>query len=335
MRRRRTSPRPASCPSHVDRLWFVRWSRRSIDPRNLTTALATTRRMLRAGRYDVVHTHTPVASLIVRLAVPSLPSRARPAVVYTAHGFHFGASERDGPAEWLFSRFERLAGRWTDRLIVINGGRLGHGPAAAAGGSGAAVPASRHRRGPRLVPTDGAGAGRGAGPTGGARAGRRRHAPRHAGLLRSRQEPPDGAPGPRPSSTGPMSTSHSPGRGPLERSLRAQAEQLGVAERVHFLGIRGGCPTPDRRVGGDAAAVVPGRAVAGGAGVAGHGGAGARLPGPGHRRAGRAGRRLPRRPQRRRRPGRGHREDCRRPRAPASTAPPSAPGSCPTGSTTC
>jgi glycosyltransferase involved in cell wall biosynthesis len=110
----------AQLAGHVDRLWSVPWSRRSIDPRNVTTALATTRRLLRAGRYDVVHTHSPVASLVARLAVAMLPAEDRPAVVYTAHGFHFGASDDDGVVEWLFARLERIAGRWTDRLIVIN-----------------------------------------------------------------------------------------------------------------------------------------------------------------------------------------------------------------------
>lgn len=105
---------------HLDRLWTVRWSRRSLDPRSLTVGLASMRRVLRSGRYDVVHTHTPVASLVARLAVASLPRAERPAVVYTAHGFHFGASDREGPAQWLFARLERLGGRWTDRLIVIN-----------------------------------------------------------------------------------------------------------------------------------------------------------------------------------------------------------------------
>ena len=57
----------------------------------------------------------PAPTPVVTLAPP--PGST---VVYTAHGFHFGASEPDGPAEWLFARFERLAGRWTDRLIVIN-----------------------------------------------------------------------------------------------------------------------------------------------------------------------------------------------------------------------
>ena len=47
------------------------------------------------------------------------PARRRPAVAYTAHGFHFHEGGRRLPnAAFLLA--ERIAGRWTDRLVVIN-----------------------------------------------------------------------------------------------------------------------------------------------------------------------------------------------------------------------
>ncbi|HEY0443568.1 MAG TPA: glycosyltransferase family 4 protein [Candidatus Limnocylindrales bacterium] len=72
-----------------------------------------------ATQPDIVHVHTPIASFITRLAVRRMSADRRPAVVYTAHGFHF---HRGGhwAANGLFLLVERLAGRWTDRLIVIN-----------------------------------------------------------------------------------------------------------------------------------------------------------------------------------------------------------------------
>ena len=79
----------------------------------------STRRLLRAGGYSIVHTHTPIASFVVRAAVASLPRRARPAVVYTAHGFHF-APGRSPVANTAFATAEWMAGRRTDRLVVIN-----------------------------------------------------------------------------------------------------------------------------------------------------------------------------------------------------------------------
>lgn len=74
--------------------------------------------ILEAG-YDLVHVHTPIASLVTRIAVRRMPARSRPGVIYTAHGFHF---HRNGSTltNALFVTIERTAGRWTDRLVVIN-----------------------------------------------------------------------------------------------------------------------------------------------------------------------------------------------------------------------
>jgi glycosyltransferase involved in cell wall biosynthesis len=71
------------------------------------------------SRQDIVHVHTPIAAFLTRYAVSRLPTHLRPAVVYTAHGFHFhGAGRRVTNAAFLTA--ERVAGRWTDRLVVIN-----------------------------------------------------------------------------------------------------------------------------------------------------------------------------------------------------------------------
>jgi glycosyltransferase involved in cell wall biosynthesis len=70
-------------------------------------------------RPDIVHVHTPIAGFVTRVAARRLPAERRPAIVYTAHGFHF---HRSGSrvTNALFLTVERVAGRWTDRLIVIN-----------------------------------------------------------------------------------------------------------------------------------------------------------------------------------------------------------------------
>ncbi len=68
---------------------------------------------------DLVHVHTPIASFVTRLAVRRMSADRRPRIAYTAHGFHF---YRGGPpvANLAFLAAEKVAGRWTDRLIVIN-----------------------------------------------------------------------------------------------------------------------------------------------------------------------------------------------------------------------
>ena len=93
-------------------------SRSTLDWRNYTQAFVAIRRLLLAGP-DIVHAHSPIAALLVRLAVATVPRARRPAVVYTVHGFHFhhrGLRVTNA----IFRTAERLAGRWTDRLIVMN-----------------------------------------------------------------------------------------------------------------------------------------------------------------------------------------------------------------------
>ena len=63
--------------------------------------------------------HTPVASLLTRLAAVSIDRRVRPKLVYTAHGFHFHAHGSTA-SNFFYGSLERLAGIWTDRLVVTN-----------------------------------------------------------------------------------------------------------------------------------------------------------------------------------------------------------------------
>lgn len=105
------------CLGAFDRCWDVSWSRNPLDPRNLFGAVRTLREVVARERYDLVHVHTPVAGFVTRLA---LRNRAgAPRVVYTAHGFHF---YRGGPAlrNAVFRKLEKMAGRWTDSLVVMN-----------------------------------------------------------------------------------------------------------------------------------------------------------------------------------------------------------------------
>lgn len=102
-----------------DRVHRVPWSRRLAHPGNALRAPRALRRVLLDGAYDIVHVHTPIASLLTRSVARSLPRRRRPAVVYTAHGFHFHP-RGSRLANAAYAAAERLAGRWTDRLIVIN-----------------------------------------------------------------------------------------------------------------------------------------------------------------------------------------------------------------------
>ncbi|MEW6107067.1 MAG: glycosyltransferase family 4 protein [Bacillota bacterium] len=101
-----------------DQVFEVQWSRSLSRVANLRAVLRFAA-LLRQNRYCLLHLHTPVAAFLGRLAVALLPKGGRPKVVYTAHGFHF--YERGSRvANPLFLALEKLAGRWTDVLIVIN-----------------------------------------------------------------------------------------------------------------------------------------------------------------------------------------------------------------------
>lgn len=66
--------------------------------------------------YDLIHTHTPVASFITRLACRNIKGLK---ILYTAHGFHFF---KGAPLiNWMvYYPLELIAARWTDGLITIN-----------------------------------------------------------------------------------------------------------------------------------------------------------------------------------------------------------------------
>lgn len=93
------------------------FSRHPLAPGNLR-ALRMLVARLRRERYDLIHVHTPNASVVCRLAA-RLAGRPYPQVVYTAHGFHFydGAPWRN---RLLYYPLERFLSRWTDVLVTIN-----------------------------------------------------------------------------------------------------------------------------------------------------------------------------------------------------------------------
>lgn len=74
------------------------------------------KKILIEDMYDLVHTHTPVASAIVRLVCRNLKCIK---VIYTVHGFHFF---KGAPLiNWVvYYSVEKLLARYTDHLIAIN-----------------------------------------------------------------------------------------------------------------------------------------------------------------------------------------------------------------------
>ena len=76
------------------------------------------KQLVETEHYDIVHTHTPNASMIARLACRKVRKQGT-RVFYTAHGFHFfkGAPLKN----WLmYYPVEKFCARYTDVLITIN-----------------------------------------------------------------------------------------------------------------------------------------------------------------------------------------------------------------------
>lgn len=68
--------------------------------------------LFKKKEYSFVHTHTPIASFLTRLA-----SQYR--VIYTAHGFHFNENGSN-ISNLVYKMVEKIGAKKTNRLIVIN-----------------------------------------------------------------------------------------------------------------------------------------------------------------------------------------------------------------------
>ena len=92
-------------------------SRSPLSTQNVK-AVRQIKQLVEENEYDMVHCHTPVASICTRFACKDL-RKSGLKVIYTAHGFHFykGAPLKN----WLlFYPIEKLCSRYTDVLITIN-----------------------------------------------------------------------------------------------------------------------------------------------------------------------------------------------------------------------
>jgi glycosyltransferase involved in cell wall biosynthesis len=89
---------------------------RSIDPIRDVRALRALRKLFRSTRPDIVHTHSSKAGFLGRLAARR---EQTPAVIHTVHGwsFHDYMPRRD---RVLYTAVERLAARWTDRIVTVS-----------------------------------------------------------------------------------------------------------------------------------------------------------------------------------------------------------------------
>lgn len=73
-------------------------------------------KLIREEKFDIVSTHTMLASAVIRAAI--LPLHHRPKVFCTVHGYLF--NESDGLKKWKYLLPEKICARVTDVLMVMN-----------------------------------------------------------------------------------------------------------------------------------------------------------------------------------------------------------------------
>lgn len=103
--------------SDTDGCFSLPFRKRFFSLKNIFAIFAA-RKLLLHQRFDVISLHTTLASAVVRAALLTIPKRLRPRVFYTCHGYLFG--ENDGVSSLKYLLPEKLCAKVTDVLMVMN-----------------------------------------------------------------------------------------------------------------------------------------------------------------------------------------------------------------------
>ena len=103
---------------HCDVKHTVSFERSPFRVNNLK-ARKQLKKIIDSEGFEIIHTHTPMGSVITRLAALKARKAQKTRVIYTAHGFHF---YKGAPIQnWiLYYPVEKFLARYTDTLITIN-----------------------------------------------------------------------------------------------------------------------------------------------------------------------------------------------------------------------
>ena len=112
----RDGPGVAQLRAHGYLVHPISFSRRILSPSHVRAFLQL-RRLMRTQRYALVHVHTPIASVLGRLAGRAC---GVPVVVYTAHGFYFHDRMRRIPRRALIWLERFLCRFFTDFLLTVS-----------------------------------------------------------------------------------------------------------------------------------------------------------------------------------------------------------------------
>lgn len=100
---------------YCDKFYDINFARFPFSKANIK-AYKQLKKIIKENNYNIIHCHTPVAGVLTRLAARNSKDTT---VIYTAHGFHFF---KGAPLlNWLiYYPVERFCARFTDKLITIN-----------------------------------------------------------------------------------------------------------------------------------------------------------------------------------------------------------------------
>lgn len=97
----------------------ISFSRSPKDIKNLIISYKQIKNLLDSRNYTLVHTHTPISSLITRIAYKNSNIYESCKMIYTAHGFHFFIGN-NSIKNLIYRNIEKIGARYTDVLITIN-----------------------------------------------------------------------------------------------------------------------------------------------------------------------------------------------------------------------
>ena len=100
---------------YCDKFYNIKFNRSPFSPATVY-AYKQLKRIVQTDQYDIIHCHTPVASVLTRIAARNCKNTT---MIYTAHGFHFF---KGAPLiNWMiYYPTEKFCARYTDKLITIN-----------------------------------------------------------------------------------------------------------------------------------------------------------------------------------------------------------------------
>lgn len=104
--------------NYCDKKHVISLSRSPYKLCNLN-AIKQLKKIIEKENFDLIHCHTPMGSVVTRIAAKKSRKQYGTRVIYTAHGFHFykGAPLKN----WiLFYPIEKYLAKYTDTLITIN-----------------------------------------------------------------------------------------------------------------------------------------------------------------------------------------------------------------------